>query len=594
MIKTTYPTWLQSLTQRPAPPYLLPGLLSVVTFVFACACASVLPARAETPTHTGATAAQATEPCELAGTSGLTLPVINQGEAPAVSQWRPYQLVFTAATSYDNPYTDVIVTAEFSGPNGQVMTVGGFWNGGSEFVVRFTPPAPGDWSYTVSAAPADPGLAQSGEFTVEAAPAQEPGFVRRDPQNPYSFVRDNGDRYFMMGQTYYDLIRTACANAAWDEGVVKSAEYGINKIRIFVHSLGFGPDHTHPDYYPAVYAFMGDDHDQINLAYWQRLDEVVLSLAEQGMIADLILFMKPSVTDDDLAFGTQEQDERYVRYILARYAALPNVIWCITNEWEYTGRGPAYWDVIGTLVRNEDPWLQQGDALRPLSIHNKTNGKLGGIFQFFESEWPVHAILQYGVRNGQFEYGDEWAHYSIAQNWGHEMPVVNDEYGYIGERTPVNLTRDQHRFTLWGLVTSGGYGAAGDSRIFAEGPNGEPARVIMTGSWHEAREYDDIETLVRFWTTRGIPYWEMRPQQAVIQETPRTYALGIEGEEYVVYAAAGGSIDLALPPGKYGVLEFDPRYGSSKLRADIAGGEPATITLPDDRDWVLHITRQAP
>src|SRR5690606_38065973 len=102
---------------------------------------------------------------------------------------------------------------------------------------------------------------------------------------------------------------------------------------------------------------------------------------------------------DDLAFGTQEQDERYVRYILARYAAFPNVIWCTTNEWEYTDRDEAYWDTIGEIVRSEDPWMAEGDAYRLLSIHNATGGRRGGKFSFFDSSWPVHVSVQYGVRN---------------------------------------------------------------------------------------------------------------------------------------------------------------------------------------------------
>jgi hypothetical protein len=557
-------------------------MLALVVLVFATACGSVGPAT---------TPARAAENAECTPTSSLReeLPLLDA--EGSVVQWQPYQLVLGAADEYVNPYTDVTVTAEFAGPDDQTMTVLGFWNGGSEFVVRFTPPTPGDWAYTVTSEPSDDGLSANGEFSVDEAPANSPGFVRRDPQHPYHFVRDNGDRYFMMGQTYYDLIRTACANATWHEGVVESAGYGINKIRIFVHSLGFGPRHRHPSYYPAFHPFVDDDHDQISVEYWQQLDEVVLRLADEGVIADLILFMKPSATEDDLAFGTLEQDERYTRYILARYAAFPNVIWCITNEWEYTDRDEAYWNNIGSLVRDEDPWMAQGDALRPLSIHNKTNGKEGGKFDYFASDWPVHAITQYGVRNEQFDYGDEWAHASIVHNWGYDMPVVNDEYGYIGEPAPVELTRDQHRFALWGLVNSGGYGAAGDFRTLEDGPNGAPGQIIMTGHWNPADEYKDIKTLVRFWTERGIPYWQMEPQQAIVENTPRAYAVGIEGEEYVVYAAAGGSVELALPPGEYAVRRFDPRTGSSVEEAEVTGGGIVTVDLPNPRDWVLHLTR---
>jgi hypothetical protein len=530
-------------------------------------------------------------PCAVGAQSTPSLPTLAPGASAGAAQWQTHQWILQAEQEFADPYTEVTVTAQLTGPNGESQIVPGFWNGDREFIVRFTPTRPGRWSYAISATPADPGLAQRGTLDVAAAPADATGFIRRDPAHPYSFVRDNGDRYFMMGQTYYDLMRTACAGDAWVEGVVQSAAHGINKVRIFVHSLGFGPDHFHPDYYPAVFPFLDDDHDRLNLAYWQRLDEVVMTLAEQGMVADLILFMKPYNTDDDLAFGTQAQDERYVRYILARYAAFPNVIWCITNEWEYTDRDPTYWDGIGRIVRAEDPWMADGDALRPLSIHNATGGSRGGKFQFFASDWPVHAIVQYGVRNGQFEYGDVWGHYSIVQNRGHAMPVVNDEYGYIGEPAPIELTRAQHRFALWGIVLGGGYGAAGDFRIFADGPDNQSARVIMTGRWHDAPEYDDIQHLVNFWTTQAIPYWRMTPQQDVAQAAPRVYVLGEAAQTYVVYAATGGTVDLLLPEGDYRVRQFDPRTGSSLDLPDVQGGAALSIPLPDAQDWVLHLSR---
>lgn len=560
------------------PPII--GVVAVLALVLMTGCTLPAPiARAES------------EPsCEASAENAPTIPVIAVGEAGKATQWQIHQIELNAEQEDTNPYINVAVEAIFTGPDGKERVVHGFWNGGSDYLVRFTPTTPGKWRYAVSSQPADAGLTRTGSFMVSAAPADAKGFLRRDPQHPYSFVYDNGERHFMMGQTYYDLIRTACAGDRWQEGVVKSSEYGINKIRVFVHSLGFGQDHMHPDYYPAVYPFGDDDHDQINLDYWRKMDEVVAFFAKHDMMADLILFMRPYNTEDALAFGTQEQDERYVRYILARYAAFPNVIWCITNEWEYTGKEPAYWDAIGELVRSEDPWMRQGEALRPLSIHNATGGRNGGKFEFFESDWPVHATVQYGVRNRRFENGDEWANHSIVQNYGRNMPVVNDEYGYIGEPAPVKLTREQHRRALWAIAAGGGYGSVGDFRIFNDGPDRAFARVIMTGHWHDAPEYGDIKRLVDFWTRNEIAYWQMEPRNDLVADGANVYVLG-SGQGFVVYAAAGGEFTLSLPDGMYSVRRFDPRSGEFGPVFEIKGGAAATLELPDARDWALHLSR---
>ena len=582
---------------------LLLTLLALVTLALLSACSIPSPTTSATSSATSTSNITSETECRPVASDAATIPTIAIGATGEATQWRVHQLDLTATAEYANPYTDVIVTATFAGPNNLEMTMQGFWNGDNRFAVRFTPPAAGEWSYEISSEPADAGLTQSGAFTAAAAPPEERGFVRRDPQHPYHFVYDNGERHWMMGNTYYDLIRTACAGDRWQEGIVQSAAHGINKIRIFVHSLGFGQDHHHPDYYPATFAFLDDDHDRISIDYWNKMDEVVGYLAAHDTVADLIIFMRPYNIEDELAFGTQEQDERYLRYILARYAAFPNVIWCITNEWEYTERDEAYWDGMGEIVRNEDPWMTQatdaGNAHRALSIHHATGGRSGGIFRFFESDWPVHAIVQYGVRNARFENGDEWSNYSIVQNRGHAMPVGNDEYGYIGEMEPVELTRAQHRRALWGIGIAGGYASVGDFRVFYDGPDGAYAQVIMSGHWHDADEYDDIKRYVDFWTTQEIPYWRMEPQNERVVAGSNVYVLGAEDSDastddhagYVVYAAIGGDITLDVPDGSYTVSRFDPRTGESTAMDDVTGGGAVSFTLPSGEDWVLRLTR---
>ena len=48
----------------------------------------------------------------------------------------------------------------------------------------------------------------------------------------------------------------------------------------------------------------------------------------------------------------------------------------------------------------------------------------------------AHAIIQYGGWNPDYTNGDQWGNAGIVHNLGHNMPVVNDEYGYIGQIYP--------------------------------------------------------------------------------------------------------------------------------------------------------------
>jgi hypothetical protein len=499
-------------------------------------------------------------------------------ELSSVDQWSLFELSLEAAAPLDErrAYTELQLSAVFTGPDGAERRVAGFWDGGSSYRVRFTPTEAGRWSYSVRASNGDPGLAREGELEVRPAAAR--GFLRRDPANPQSFVFDDGTRFFMAGQTYYQLIRNVLAGGSWREAVDRSAEQGINKIRFLVYGWYSAPgDPSNP--YPDAEPFLDGDHNRPNIAYWRAMDELVTYLNARGLVADVILF-----ADDTRIFGSPEQDERYLRYILARYAAFPNVIWCLTNEWEYTGKEKGYWNRMGEIVRAEDPWLARNDALRPLSIHNKTGGISGGKFSYFDAAWPVHAIVQYGTRNGRFQNGDEWAAISIAQNRGRGMPVVNDEFGYIGETHPVALTQTTHRNALWALAASGGYFSLGDKRAFADG------KPYLAGNWQPAAEYEDLRHLVEYWTGRGIRYWEMTARPELAPAKSRIYALAHPSGEVVAYAAAGGRVRLALAPGSYNLDLYNPRDGATTLVGVVQG--PLDYTLPDREDWVLRLIPQ--
>lgn len=224
--------------------------------------------------------------------------------------------------------------------------------------------------------------------------------------------------------------------------------------------------------------------------------------------------------------------------MIRRYAAYPNVIWCLSNEWHYTGKDKSYWDSVGMLIRKEDPWMNRNGYLRSLSTHQQTRID----FQFFDTHWPTFACIQYGVRNKgykkadknewkpsggtKYHEGDEWGNAGILFNLGHNMPVVNDEYGYAGEpddesANDITLTRKKHRQIMWGIYMGGGYGSTGDQYKY-KNPPGQP---YFTADWHYIPEYDDIKHLIGLFTKKGIHYWEMSSANALVTTGKRIYVL---------------------------------------------------------------------
>jgi len=414
---------------------------------------------------------------------------------------------------------------------------------------------------------------------VGPAPAGNHGFLRRDPRYPYSFVWDDGTRYFMWGQTYYQIVLNAMADGGWRTAIDRTISYGMNKVRLLLTPWCASGSSV----YPCVYPFVGNDHDVLNAPYWQTLDRIIEHLETSNTVADLIIF-----TDASTAFGTQAQDERYLRYALARFGAYHHVIWTLTNEWNFTKQPQSYWNAMGRVVRREDPWMARDRFLRPLSIHQRTRMD----FEFSGSGWPVHAVIQFGLRNGRYPHGDEWGNAGIVFNrrWG--MPVVNDEYGYIGEQPQgvvARYDRGQYRRVIWGIAVGGGYGSAGDC---GKHPC-DKTSPIFTADWEDQDEYLDIRNLVNFWTTKGIQYWKMSPGNHLVTDGTRVYVLAAPGDEYVAYSATGEPFTLRLPAGTYTVEWFNPETGAVTGSGPFSTRTASRAFVPPFvGDAVLHLKRR--
>ena len=84
--------------------------------------------------------------------------------AAAVHVWEKQELTLTAVRTYANPYTEVVVWVELTGPNFN-KRVYGFWDGGQTFRVRVVATAPGTWKWRSGSTPADTGLSgKTGAF----------------------------------------------------------------------------------------------------------------------------------------------------------------------------------------------------------------------------------------------------------------------------------------------------------------------------------------------------------------------------------------------------------------------------------------------
>ncbi|HEY5465537.1 MAG TPA: DUF5060 domain-containing protein, partial [Clostridia bacterium] len=167
--------------------------------------------------------------------------------------WQRYDIVLTAAIACTNPYTDVIVWADLTGP-GFSRRVYGFWDGGLVFRVRVTATAPGTWTWVSGCEVqgiegADPGLSgQTGSFEAaawsEAEKLDNPcrrGFLRASA-NGHAFQYEDGTPFLMLGDTWW---ATPTTRFPWREDDVPGDEIGDKGGQ---SSQGlFRPDQIGPD-----------------------------------------------------------------------------------------------------------------------------------------------------------------------------------------------------------------------------------------------------------------------------------------------------------------------------------------------------------
>ena len=494
------------------------------------------------------------------------------------AKWSMLEFPLVAESSYSNPYVDITVTARFTGPPGAAITkdIQGFWDGGQTYKVRFTPTVAGTWTYSINSIPNDRGLTRSGRINVSEASPVEHGFLRRDPGSPYSFVFDDGTHFFMMGQTYYDIVENVAGGGSWKEAVHNSKSYQFNKIRLLLYS--WGPARSNrgrpfediipyadgmTSYEPNRYST--GNHDRINVLFWRNLDTLVSYLKSEGMIADVILF-----SDGEYTYGTNTQNERYIRYALARLAAYTNVIWCMANEYDYIPKSTggteaaaeangfadgdgftaadAQLSFLGNALHANDPYLMSDSlpcAPRPISTHQ--HSQLAFLWYqlastALASNWFTIASIQLhtfhppNMANWASIYGDVNGNNGSIINRTHDIPIVNEEYSYIGNGDTRRIARN----ALWGIVIGGGYATfGGDLR--------PPSSPIFSGEWVDQRQfYGDIKVMMNFMT--GLPYWRMTPMNDKVSSSPgnRVYALGTAGN-YVVYVANGGGFRFRAP-----------------------------------------------
>jgi hypothetical protein len=349
------------------------------------------------------------------------------------TRWRTFELEFHGP-GHGNPYTDVAVSAEFR-LGERSLKAHGFYDGIGVYRIRFMPDQEGTWTFrTSSNARSLDGIA--GDFDCGPAAGADRGPVRVHGGFHFRYADDT--RFLPLGTTAYAW--THQGDGLEEQTLQTLADSPFNKIRMCVFPKSFVHNTNEPPQYPfAGSPTDGWDFLRPNHAYFRHLEQRIAQLAELGIQADVILFHPY----DRWRFSDMGAagDDCYLRYVIARLAAYPNVWWSLANEYDLMwAKHVKDWHRFAALIREHDPH----DHL--ISIHNWVE------IWDNTTPWVTHASIQSAPTNTA-----EW-----RTRW--HKPVLIDECGYEGdiEWGWGNLMPQELVRRCWEGVVRGGYVTHGE------------------------------------------------------------------------------------------------------------------------------------
>ena len=518
----------------------------------------------------------------------LLLPGLSFGAGP-VHVWEKQELTFTAANTYANPYTDVIVWVDLQGP-GFAKRVYGFWDGAQTFHLRLMATAPGEWSWTSGSTPADPGLGgKSGSFTAmewtDAEKAANPlrhGMIRPTP-NGHALQHADGTPYLAIGDTWYalganrfkwhddDRERPLGPDAGFKDYVRYRQAQGFNWVNVIAAFPNWKTDdkpwrlkmddaaHTtirsawlefgtgsaknmdneggRPFFFPGKVPGWEDyfpDMDRINPEYFKYLDRKIDYLNSHGFVP----FIEASRRDSGLCwnkyYAWPESYTRYIQYVWSRYQANLTVL------------SPVHLDIIDETVSPDDytraiNLVKEKFGPPPFGTLLSANANPSTLENWGEDSWVTfHQI------GNMREHNNYWYLTEIFQ-LSPPVPGMNGEPYYSGYKDnrgggAVNYKlgaeggteRDDQlcRSGLYGCFLSGGlaghvYGAEG-----IWGADIEPTAPVKMWDAFQWRSGAEVQHLRTFAFSIGRRYQELVPLADLVSPNKNANLLSYDGWAY--------------------------------------------------------------
>ena len=287
---------------------------------------------------------------------------VDQVEVPSVKRNQAYEIALASTKTYDNPYTDVVLDVELTGPDRHTIRIPGFWDGGKTWKARFAPPKIGNWTWktfsndkdldgkigvvecttesdpTVGFVHIHPYASQSRHFAIGQATGFYPGYiydpVQFDPVGaPVSDAKPTPAVVVSSSTAAASGAGSKTANAPPTAAKLPASFTAFENRMDALHGAGFnrltggfvllGDTSLGDPRNEGGAAFTDGDLYKLNADYFRWMDRRIAYCNSLGMVPDIGIARSPAIA---FSANNDAQLRSLWRYLLARYSAF-DVCW---------------------------------------------------------------------------------------------------------------------------------------------------------------------------------------------------------------------------------------------------------------------------
>ncbi len=474
-----------------------------------------------------------------------------------------FEAVIKNDRSYRDPFDDVTLNVVLHRPDGRELSWWGFYDGGTTWRFRHSPDQVGVWTYKAQFSDGQP--ASEGSF--ECLRAEPPAGVAVYRHNQVWFG-DSPDHWALIrglhvGDRFFAANWPADKRREFLDWVAKNK---YNLLSIGSHFLnrdapGRGQGWDTPKLWP------------LDAAEFRKTEAILDDLTERRIRVFPFAGFFGQKSNYPRAAADQE---RYIRYTLARLSAYRNVLWNVAGPEPNLGKSwMASGDVerLGRLIKQLDP------GGHPVSVHNRT-----GDDPYRNSDWTTYGVLQ-----GPKTLDRAALSRGLLESHHAAKPLLAQETLWSGNMNHIkhfggkDYSDDDVRKNAFVIHMSAA------ALVYAD--NDGDSSTGFSGTLDVADCKQARHDVVRnVWDClESLPNSRLKPRQDLVS---RGYCLADPGESYLVYLESSVATDVRLAEGAYRVTWIDAKHPDSRRDGGVTRNGRGLLPPQSGEDWLLWLTRE--